>query len=741
MPEKHLKFFTANGKRTLLVIEDEQINREILGFLLGEVYNVVFAETGAQALKLLDERHGALSLVLLDLNLPDMKGMDILRRIKEDGRTAMLPVIVMTADQDAEVECLSLGATDFIPKPYPKREVILARIRRTIELFEDRNIIRWTERDQLTGLYNREFFYRYAAQFDSFHKEVPTDAIVLNINHFHLLNERYGRDFGDKALRRVAEKLLEAMRGSDGIVCRRDADTFLVYCPHRSDYDDLLEQTCVELEEEYHVRVRMGVYSDADRSIDVERRFDRAKQAADTVRNSFSRAVGIYDDSMREKELFAEQLLEDFHTAIRERQFTVHYQPKFDVRTPEPTLSSAEALVRWQHPKLGMISPGVFIPLFEENGLIRELDYYVWREAAAQIQAWKEIFGHAIPVSVNVSRVNLYDPQLPETLKGIAEAAGLAHGDLLLEITESAYTEDSEQIISVVNALRNRGFFIEMDDFGTGYSSLNMITTLPIDALKLDMQFIRTAFRDRKDTRLLEAVIGLAQSLNLPTIAEGVETAEQMFTLRAMGCDIVQGYYFSKPLPAEAFEAFVRSQETAAAGSEAGKAEKAVRSGPKDRFTYDAMHDPLTGLYNHSAFDILFHDSDHEHIAVMIATVDNYRAIRAEKGKACANQAIRRVAEVLRRSFRSADDVCRLQEDEFVIIMSRMTSSMQKQVFEKISLINNALKNPPDGQDAVSLSVGVAFSDRSDPQGDVFEDADTALRRMKQMRQTGCAVY
>ena len=272
MPESHLKFHSANGKRRILVIEDEFINREILGYMLRDSYDLVFAETGAKALELLEEQQDTLSLVLLDLNLPDMKGMDILRRVKSEDFNAQLPVIVMTADQDAEVECLNLGAIDFIPKPYPKQEVILARVLRTIELFEDRDIIRWTERDHLTGLYNQQYFFRYAAQFDTFHSAVQTDAIVLDINHFHLLNERYGRHFGDEVLKCVAARLLNTVHGSDGIVCRRGADSFLIYCPHRTDYEDILEQASVEMAGGYQVRVRMGVYPQVDRSIDVERR-------------------------------------------------------------------------------------------------------------------------------------------------------------------------------------------------------------------------------------------------------------------------------------------------------------------------------------------------------------------------------------------------------------------------------------------------------------------------------------
>ena len=558
MPEDSFKYHPSGEKRNILVIEDEMINREILGLLIEDEYNALFAETGAQAMDILESQHSLLSLVLLDLNLPDMKGIDILRRIKGDARFAMLPVIVMTADTDAEVECLHMGATDFIPKPYHPKEVVLARMLRTIELFEDRDIIRSTERDQLTGLYNREYFFRYAAQYDAHHPGEATDAVLVDVIHFHILNERNGRAYGDQVLRTVAEALLKTMRDEGGIVCRREADTFLIYCPHRGGYEDIWRNVATGMGEGNQVRVRIGVYSQADHSIDMERRFDRAKLAADTVKNSFTAPIAFYDSAMHEKEVFAEQLLEDFRAAIRERQFAVHYQPKFDVRQAEPVLDSAEALVRWNHPEFGMISPGIFIPLFEEHGLIRELDSYVWREAAAQIKAWKKTLGRSIPVSVNVSRIDLYDPGLLGALEGLAAEYGLSRHELLLEITESAYTENADQIIAVVKELRSSGFHIEMDDFGTGYSSLNMISALPIDVLKLDMQFIRTAFRERRDTRLLGAVIGLAKSIELPIIAEGVETAEQMLALKAMGCDVIQGYYFSKPLPADAFEAYVK---------------------------------------------------------------------------------------------------------------------------------------------------------------------------------------
>ncbi len=565
MVNKERDFNVSGGKRRVLLVEDEIVNQEIMRTILNDTYEVIVAETGEDAIKIVSSQYETLSIVLLDLNLPGISGIEVLRRLKDDPTYSRLPVIVMTADSDAEVECLTLGAIDFIPKPYPQPKVILARILRTVELSEDRDILRFTERDRLTGLYNKEFFYRYVSQFDLYHKDVPTDAIVFDINHFRTINDRYGKTRGDEILRNIAENASNVADDVGGIVCRNEPDEFMLYCPRRNDYDSVLDRLSVVTEDgengENRIRLRMGVYSDADKTLDVERRFDRAKMAADAVRGNLTEPIGFYDNSMRETEVLAAQLIDDFPSALREKQFVVFYQPKFDVRYSEPVLSSAEALVRWKHPKLGMVSPGVFIPLFEQNGLIQQLDHYVWSETGAQIRRWKENFNMSVPVSVNVSRVDLYDSGLVNKLLNIVKENGLNVRELILEVTESAYTENSEKIVEKVKQLRELGFLIEMDDFGSGYSSLSMLSYLPIDALKLDMQFIRNAFNGNKDTRLLEAMIRLAGSFEVPTIAEGVETEEQVFTLKAMGCDFIQGYYFSRPLPANEFERFIEEKK------------------------------------------------------------------------------------------------------------------------------------------------------------------------------------
>ena len=569
MSDLNVKFHSSGGKRRVLIVDDEAVNREILGYLLEDEYDISFAATGGEALEAVRGSSGRFSLILLDLLMPDMHGFDVLRTLKADPLYSRIPVIVLTADSEAEVESLSLGAVDFIPKPYPLQDVILARVRRTIELSENRDIISYTERDSLTGLYNKEFFFLYAAQYDEHHSDAVMDAIIVDINHFHMINERHGRDYGDRLLKKLGSTLLSIFREDGGIVCRREADTFLIYCPHRSDYQNIIEKASAALESEDssgNLRLRMGVYSSSDKSVDIEHRFDRAKSASDTIRNSYNRSVAVYDMKLHESALYAEQLVDDFSNAIKEEQFQVYFQPKFDIRVAEPVLCSAEALVRWSHPAYGMISPGIFIPLFEKNGLIKDLDTYVWRQTAKQISEWKERFGRAFPVSVNVSRIDLYDPGIFDTLQGLLSEYGLTAADMLLEVTESAYTEDSSQIIEIIKRLRDLGFRIEMDDFGSGYSSLNMVSTLPIDALKLDMMFIRNAFSGKKDTHIIETIIEIADHLSVPVIAEGVETEDQVRTLKSLGCAIVQGYYFSKPLPAKEYgrmvEERVRSVQT-----------------------------------------------------------------------------------------------------------------------------------------------------------------------------------
>ena len=565
MLKSHEKYFAStDGKRQILVVDDEQINREILGFMLQDEYDVLYAADGEEALDMIRSHVHTLSLVLLDLMMPKLDGFHLMDILRSDDELKQIPYIVLTSEKSAEVNSLKNGASDFIAKPFDQPEVIQARIQRTIELAEDKDIIQSTERDPLTSLFNREFFYRYVEQYDLHHPDADMDALSLDINHFHMINELYGWDFGDEVLSNIGNKVRELMAERGGIAGRIDADMFLVYFPSGADYEKLQEELCKDLlagKKSNKVKLRLGVYPNVDRTVKIERRFDRAKQAADTIRDSYTRFVAYYDASLLQKELRNERLIESLDTAIAERQFKIYYQPKYDITEEEPRLRSAEALIRWQHPEFGMVSPGVFIPLFEEKGLIQKVDRYVWEEAAKQMAAWRDKYGIEIPVSVNVSRIDVYAPDFVDNFKALIARYGLRPENYCLEITESAYTEDSEQLLGVVEKVREEGFPVEMDDFGSGYSSLNMISMLPIDALKMDMNFIRNMHtRGSKNNRIIELMIDIAHYLGVPVVAEGVETQEQVELLRHMGCNIVQGYYFSKPVTPEEFETFIEKR-------------------------------------------------------------------------------------------------------------------------------------------------------------------------------------
>jgi EAL domain-containing protein (putative c-di-GMP-specific phosphodiesterase class I)/DNA-binding response OmpR family regulator len=549
-------------ERTILIVDDEAINREILGNIIQSEYKVIYAENGKEALDKIHSEGSSISLVLLDLLMPVMDGNEVLKAMNEEGIITEIPVIVLTSEKSSEIESLKLGAADFLIKPYDLPEVILARVRHSIQLFENSKIIHATEFDKLTLLYSPEFFFEYASQFDQRFPDTVMDAVVVNFTRFHLLNQLKGRNFGDEILTSIADGIRKALLKTGGIAGRNEADCFYLYIPHQEDYKiilDKINEALSSLLKPSETRLRLGVYSDSEHKFSMVQRFDHALQACNSLR---AKAAGtselcIYEDKMAEKEVFDAHLLQDFEAAIEQKQFQVNYQPKFNIKGDKPVLCSAEALVRWIHPELGFVRPDLFIPLFEENGLVTKLDRYVWEEAARQIAVWKKELGVTIPVSVNVSRVDIAAPDMTDFITKIVKENGLSPSEYHLEITESAYTSDSKHIIEVVENLRALGHKIEMDDFGSGYSSLNMLTSMPIDVLKMDKAFIRNIQPGNKEMKLVELVLDIAKNLGVPVVAEGVETEEELKMLKEAGCDIIQGYYFSKPIPPSEMEKFV----------------------------------------------------------------------------------------------------------------------------------------------------------------------------------------
>ncbi|MBQ9543822.1 MAG: EAL domain-containing protein [Clostridia bacterium] len=540
----------------VLVVDDQEINRDVLGVTLEENYEVIYACDGVEALEKIRENADSLSLVMLDIFMPNMDGFEVLEKMNADDELKSIPVIVLTAEKSAELKALQLGAADFITKPFDLHEVILARAGRIIELSEGRRLISSAERDKLTTLYTRSFFLEYASSLFTYHPDMHLDAIVLDIEQFHSVNALNGRDFGNSVLALIGGEIRAFLSETDGIACRYGADRFDIYCVHQDDYQallDRLQNKVDDLSPNVRVRLRMGVKEWVE-GADPVTMFDHAHAACGMARGDYKRPLMIYDENMRRMELKNQRLLNDLRAAVEEKQFTVFYQPKYNIQCDPPRLSSAEALIRWKHPELGMISPGEFVPLFEGNGLIRLVDNFVWREAAAQIAEWKKKFGVSLPVSVNISRADVVDTTLVDRLKKLVLDNGLDYREVKLEVTESAYTDNAGQLLDVVGRLRTIGFEIEMDDFGSGYSSLNTLSSMPVDVLKMDMKFVRNLENSDTDRRLVKLILDLARYLGIPVVTEGVETDGQLKILREAGCEFVQGYYFSRPLPAAEFE-------------------------------------------------------------------------------------------------------------------------------------------------------------------------------------------
>ena len=410
-------------------------------------------------------------------------------------------------------------------------------------------LISATETDGLTGLYNRDFFFEYANRMYREHPDVPMDAIVLNIEQFHSVNALNGREFGDQVLRALGSEVRAISDGSGGIAGRFGADRFDIYCRHTDGYQAIFDRLQGKLDDmapKASIRLRMGVMP-WQAGLEPVQLFDMARTACSMARGHFKEHLIVFDEKVREREIYEQRLLNDLRRAVEKYEFEVYYQPKYDIQSEPPKLVSAEALVRWRHPELGMIPPDDFIPLFERNGQISAVDKYVWTEAAEQIVRWREQYGVTIPVSVNLSRVDVFDPTLEETLDDILRFNGLNHDALKLEVTESAYTENADQVIQVVESLRKKGYEVEMDDFGTGYSSLNMLSAMPVDVLKMDRAFIRNIEHDEKDIQLVALILDIARNLKIPVVAEGVETEGQLRLLKDLGCAMVQGYTFLPP--------------------------------------------------------------------------------------------------------------------------------------------------------------------------------------------------
>lgn len=419
------------------------------------------------------------------------------------------------------------------------------------------------ETDELTGMYNRKAFYEKAVRYMEAAPERNHQILFFNVESFKVINDLFGVETGDKLLVFLAGIIKEWTARLGGVCSRFEADHFVVCIEgDEESAEEITERIRKEIEAypiDMVVDVSCGVYHvhSVDKSINIM--CDRAHLAVNSVKGNYARHVAVYDDSHRETLIHTQLIVSEMNTALAEKQFKVYLQPKYNMNTEK--IIGAEALVRWAHPERGIIPPSDFIPVFEHNGFIGQLDTYMFEETCKLLRKWLDEGREAVPVSVNLSRVGFYNPKLSDNLYRIVEKYQVPLNLIELEVTESAYVTDSRTVHEHIQRLRERGFKILMDDFGSGYSSLNMLKEAPVDQIKLDMKFLSASDPYGRAETILHMVIAMGKALSIPVLAEGVETKSQVEMLKSYSCCLAQGYYYARPLTVEKFEELLRTQE------------------------------------------------------------------------------------------------------------------------------------------------------------------------------------
>ena len=420
----------------------------------------------------------------------------------------------------------------------------------------------YATRDTLTGLWNREYFFEIVEKTIRENTKEDFVLIVSNVHQFKLFNEILGTKAGDDLLLAIAQGYRERCKRL-WVFSRITSDKFALLMP-KSDFDEeRFLSFCHEVfnRKSFSLKVHfcLGVYEVTDRMLSAKSMYDRAFMALECIKGDLQKEIAYYHEEILNRRIFEVTTVDEMDRALLNNEFVIFLQPQVDILTNK--IVSAEALVRWDKPGRGIVGPGEFIPLFESNGMIAKLDYYVWELACKQLRAWKDQGHEERSISVNISAKDFYLTDLYECLTGLVERYEIKPKNLKLEITETAFVLDVRKQMELVRALQTYGFLIEIDDFGSGYSSLNSLKDICVDVLKMDLKFFEKTDQTNRAEKIVESVINLSNCLGMPVIAEGVETEEDLRMLKEVGCQIIQGFFLAKPMSVEDFENFIQEYE------------------------------------------------------------------------------------------------------------------------------------------------------------------------------------
>lgn len=586
---------------SILLVDDKPENFDVVQVLLhGEGYELNYAASGQRALDRLE--YYLPDVILMDAMMPEMDGLETCRQIKANPKWRNIPIIMVTALSSKQdlARCLDAGANDFISKPIDKTE-LRARVRSMVRLSEqyfeiqtlcnhlqetnqtlssfnellEAQVQQRTEDlehslhyDRLTQLPSRIFLSKRINQAIQDYQDdlaEPFAIACLDCDQFKLINSSLGHEVGDRLLKAIAQRLSGFLRHQD-MVARLSGDEFCFFLSGITTETDLhaIANQILDLfklpfvvgDLEIFLTACLGLTVIRPLHLNAEDPLQEADTAMHRAKLQGKASYQLFAPTMHQAALGRLQMEQDMQRALKRGEFHLHYQPILDLR--KRTVVGFEALVRWEHPTRGPVSPGEFIPCAEETGLIVPLGMLVLQQACKQLCHWHETLSPDLTMNVNLSVRQFADPSLLESIDQILAETGVNPRCLKLEITESAIMENPDAAVALTQALRSRHIQLSIDDFGTGYSSLSYLSRFPVGSIKIDRTFIRD-LDTNNNAKIIQVVISLGMALGMDIVAEGIETDEHINRLHTWGCYLGQGYYFSKPLPPHEATAYLQT--------------------------------------------------------------------------------------------------------------------------------------------------------------------------------------
>jgi len=548
----------------VLADDDPSIRLMIRHVLESEEFDIVEAADGIEALKAVEKHHPA--LVLLDAVMPGIDGFTTCKQIKDKGHTDVPVMMITGLDDDASVErAYDVGAIDFITKPI-KWAVLKHRVKSVVStVVAERKVELLAYRDTLTSLPNRLLFadrLEHSIDRSARHRE-SLALLLIDMDDFKLVNDSFGHDAGDKLIKAVGELLSRSLRRAD-TVARLGGDEFAVIVESIDGVDDaisiadnlstILEHNVRLDEQETFTGASIGIALYPDDGEDARTLLKNADTALFRAKENGRHCFQFYKPEMSVNAMERLELENSMRKALDEDQFVVFYQPTIDIHKNE--IVGVEALLRWDHPDKGIIKPSDFVPLAEDCGLIVPIGEKLIRIVAKQLRVWKDERIEDQNVSINIAARQFRDADILALFKEVIHENELEYSNFTVEVTENALINNVGEVETVLNTLSGLGMTIALDDFGTGFASLAYLKDYPVDIVKIDRMYIDGTPDSREDTAIVEAIAGLTRGLRLRLLAEGVENDRQLQMLKGLGCQLAQGYYWSKALPADQYEQF-----------------------------------------------------------------------------------------------------------------------------------------------------------------------------------------